>query len=273
MEGSQNLKRILVTGASGQLGLSLQDLASEYSEVEFVFKNSKDLNITDKEEVNKIFETRGFHYCINCAAYTNVEQAEKSPEIAHKINAEAVKNLALTCKHYDVTLIHISTDYVFDGEKGLPYTVDDQPNPINVYGKSKWEGEKYIQEILDKYYVVRTSWLYHKIHGNNFYKTILKKANKGEELHITDAQLGCPTNAVNLAKYLLTLVGKSNQQYGTYHFTDGKAMSWYGFALNILEENGLKNTTTIAKENNYRSFAKRPKFSVLLTKNDSFGKK
>ena len=126
---------------------------------------------------------------------------------------------------------------------------------------------------MEEYYIVRTSWLYHKKYGKNFYRTILDKAKKGEELRITDAQLGCPTNAVNLAKYLLNLVANSNQQFGTYHFTDGKAMSWYGFALNILEENGLKNTTTIVKDNNYRSFVKRPKFSVLLTINDSFGKK
>ena len=263
MEGSQNLKRILVTGASGQLGMSLQDLTSEYNDMEFVFKNSKDLDITDKEEVNKIFNIGSFDYCINCAAYTNVEQAEKSPQIAFKVNAEAVKHLALACKIHDVTLIHISTDYVFDGEKGSPYKVNDQPNPINMYGKSKWEGEKYIQEILDKYFIVRTSWLYHKKHGNNFYKTILKKAKKGEVLRITDEQIGCPTNAANLAKFLLKHILTENQEYGIYHFTDGQVMSWYGFAQNILKENGLKSTTNIVKENNYRSFAKRPKNSIL----------
>ena len=263
MERSQNLKRILVTGASGQLGLSLQDLASEYPDMEFVFKNSTELNITDKNKVNKIFSTDGFHYCINCAAYTKVDEAEKSSEMAFKVNAEGVKNLALACKFKNVTFIHISTDYVFDGEKGSPYTIDDHPNPINVYGKSKWEGEKYIQEILDKYFIVRTSWLYHKKHGNNFYKTILKKAKKGEVLRITDEQIGSPTNAANLAKFLMKHILTENQEYGIYHYTDGQAMSWFGFAQNIIEENGLKNTTNIVKDNNYRSFANRPKFSVL----------
>tara|TARA_R110001632_G_scaffold132368_3_gene246822 strand:- start:3329 stop:4129 length:801 start_codon:yes stop_codon:yes gene_type:complete len=266
MEGSQNLKRILVTGAAGQLGLSLQELASEYPGMEFVFKNSTELNITDKDKVNKIFSTGGFHYCINCAAYTKVDEAEKSSEMAFKVNAEGVKNLALACKLKNVTFIHISTDYVFDGEKGSPYSVDDNPNPINVYGKSKWEGEKYIQEILDKYFIVRTSWLYHKIYGNNFYKTILKKAKKGEVLRITDEQIGSPTNAANLAKFLLKHILTENQEYGIYHFTDGQVMSWYGFAQNILKENDLNNTTIIVKDNNYHSFAIRPKFTVLRIK-------
>ncbi len=263
MEKSTSIKRVIVTGASGQLGRSLQDLAPDYPKLEFVFIDSTDLDITDSEKVNKTIELGAFDHCINCAAYTNVEQAEKSPEMAFKVNAEAVKNLALTCRQYSVTLIHISTDYVFDGEKGTPYNVDDLPNPINEYGRSKWEGEKYVQAIMDEYYIVRTSWLYHKKYGKNFYRTILEKAKRGEELRITDEQVGCPTNAVNLAKYIMSLILDNTKHYGTYHFTDGKAMSWYGFALSILEENGLKNTTTVVKDNNYRSFAKRPKISVL----------
>ena len=263
MEGYQNLKRILVTGASGQLGFSFQEIAEEYPYLEFMFYNSETLDITDFGKIDNIIRLGHFKYCINCAAYTNVEQAEKSPQMAYKVNSEAVKNLALACKKYNVTLVHISTDYVFDGEKGSPYSVNDQPNPINEYGRSKWDGEKYVQEILVEYYIVRTSWLYHKTHGHNFYKTILEKAKKREELRVTDREIGCPTNAANLAKYILELIWNKKQQYGIYHFTDGQAMSWYGFAQNILKENGLKSTTNIVKENNYRSFAKRPKFSVL----------
>ena len=263
MERFTPIKRILVTGASGQLGLSIQDIAMEYPQLVFVFANSEALDITDYVQVDKIIENGNFDYCINCAAYTNVEHAEKSPEMAFKVNAEAVKDLALVCSRSKVTLIHISTDYVFDGDKGSPYTVFDLPNPINEYGRSKWEGEKYIQEILDKYFIVRTSWLYHKTFGNNFYKTILEKAIKGGELRITDKEMGCPTNASNLAKYILDLIRNKNEQYGIYHYTDGQAMSWFGFAQNIIKENGLKNTTNIVKDNNYRSFAKRPIYSVL----------
>ncbi|MBC8766927.1 dTDP-4-dehydrorhamnose reductase [Arenibacter sp. BSSL-BM3] len=263
MERATAIRRILVTGSTGQLGHSLQDTAKDYPHMEFVFANSQTLDITNSEKVLKTIGMGNFDYCINCAAYTQVDEAEKNPETAFKVNAEGVKILASACKQYNVALIHISTDYVFDGEKGSPYTVNDHPNPINVYGKSKWKGEKYIQEILDKYFIVRTSWLYHKIHGHNFYKTILKKVKKGEELRIIDSQVGCPTNAVNLAKYILEHIVNKNQQYGIYHFTDGQAMSWFGFAKNVLEENGLKNTTNIVKDNNYRSFAMRPKFSVL----------
>ena len=116
---------------------------------------------------------------------------------------------------------------------------------------------------MEAYYIVRTSWLYHKKYGKNFYRTILEKANKGGELRITDAQVGCPTNAVNLAKYLLNLVANSKQQYGIYHFTDGKTMTWYGFALNILRENGHLDSTNIIKDNTYKTLANRPKYSVL----------
>ena len=164
------MKRVLVTGANGQLGLSLQDIANNYPDLEFIFKNRSDFDITNKDQGEKIISSVKFDYCINCAAYTNVEQAERTPEVAYTINVEGVKNMAMACKENNVTLIHISTDYVFDGEKETPYTIEDQPNPINEYGKSKWEGEKRIQEILSNYFIVRTSWLYHKKHGKIFTK-------------------------------------------------------------------------------------------------------
>jgi dTDP-4-dehydrorhamnose reductase len=257
------MKRVLVTGANGQLGLSIQDIKNDYPELEFIFKDRSELDITNNDQVKDVFGSGNFDYCINCAAYTNVDQAEKTPDIAYQVNAEGVKHIAHSCKEYDVTLIHISTDYVFDGNKGEPYTTEDIPNPINEYGKSKLEGENYVQEILSQYYIIRTSWLYHKTHGKNFYKTILEKAKNRETMKVTDDQVGCPTNAANLAKHLLDLILHENQQYGLYHNTGGQALSWFDFALKILEENGLKNTTKIVKENNYRSFAKRPKISVL----------
>ena len=263
MERSQDIKRVLVTGANGQLGLSIQDIVTQHPQLQFVFATSKDMDITDPEDVNQYFQTGNFDYCINCAAYTNVEQAEKTPEIAFKVNAEGVKNLALACKESKVIIIHISTDYVFDGEKSSPYTTHDATNPINQYGKSKLAGEQFLQEIWRNHFIVRTSWLYHKAHGKNFYKTILEKAKKGETLRITDRETGCPTNAANLAKFLVNLITTDNHAYGIHHFTDGKAMSWYQFALNILEENNLKSETKIIKDNSYRTVAKRPMYSVL----------
>ncbi|WP_034256689.1 dTDP-4-dehydrorhamnose reductase [Arenibacter latericius] len=264
MERPKNIKRILVTGANGQLGLSIKDIAIDYPEMEFIFANSLDLDITDPEMVNDLFQTGSFDYCINCAAYTNVEQAEKTPELAYKVNAEGVKNLSMACKENQVVLIHISTDYVFDGEKGSPYTIHDSTNPINQYGKSKLVGEQYIQQLWRNHFIVRTSWLYHKVHGKNFYKTILEKAKKGDELRIIDKEVGCPTNAANLAKFILDLIATENHAYGLYHFTGEQAMSWYDFAISILEKNNLKETTNVIRDNSYQTLAKRPKYSVML---------
>lgn len=257
------MKRVLVTGASGQLGLSIQDIADEHINIEFVFFDSESLDINDLEKKSKIFISGNFDWCINCAAYSNVEQAEKTPEMAYHTNAEGVKKLALACKKHNITLVHISTDYVFNGKKDLPYTPDDIPNPINEYGKSKLKGEQYIQQVLDNYYIVRSSWLYHKKHGNNFYKTILRKARKGETLRITSKEKGCPTNTKKLTKYLISLILEENQQFGVYHYTDGNAMTWYDFAEIILLENHLKGITNLIKDDDYITFAKRPKFSVL----------
>ncbi len=256
------MKRVLVTGANGQLGLSIQKIAKNYPKVEFVFHTSKTLDITNSKEINTAFASEQFDFCINCAAYTNVEQAEKTPELAFAVNAEGVQLLAKACAENNVVLIHISTDYVFDGEKKSPYTTDDRPNPINVYGASKLKGEGYIQEVLITYFVVRTSWLYSEF-GKNFYKTILEKAKAGETMKISEEQMGCPTNANNLAKYVLDLMAENNKNYGIHHFTDGEAMTWYGFALKILQENGLENSARLDKIKNYRTFAKRPVNSVL----------
>tara|TARA_R110000868_G_scaffold205840_2_gene454471 strand:+ start:2844 stop:3620 length:777 start_codon:yes stop_codon:yes gene_type:complete len=254
---------VLVTGASGQLGRTIQELGVNYPEIDFIFKNSKELDITNNTYVNNVFEEGNFNYCINCAAYTNVEQAEKTPEIAFKVNADGAKNIANACKTYDVILIHISTDYVFDGEKKDPYTIFDKPNPINEYGKSKLLGEKYIQETLDNFLIIRTSWLYSKIHGSNFYKTILEKANQRETINITDDQIGCPTNAENLTKYILDLILKKSENYGIHHYTDGIAMTWFDFAFQILKNGGFKPELLLVKDRNYRTFALRPKNSIL----------
>ncbi len=256
------MTRVLVTGAGGQLGKSIQKIALEYPELKFGFKNSKQLNITDASKVEAVLEEGQYQYCINCAAYTNVEKAERDKKNAFFVNAEGVKNIAESCLKMDVILIHVSTDYVFDGDKKEPYTIDDKPNPINVYGASKLKGEEYIKEILQKYFIVRTSWLYSE-YGNNFYKIILRKAQAREELQITDEQIGCPTHAVNLARFILNVINSENSNYGIRHFTDGEAMSWYGFAKKILLENKLQHYAHPEKAKNYRTFARRPGYSVL----------
>lgn len=261
-------KRVLVTGANGQLGKTINELFSKNEEnIEFTFVTKATLDITKEVVLKQFFKNNKFDYCINCAAYTNVEQAEKTPEIAYKVNAEGVKYLAEACKETDTVLIHISTDYVFDGEKEEPYTTEDKPNPINEYGKSKLLGEQYIQDILKEYFIIRTSWLYSKKYGRNFYRTILKKAKAGEKLFVTDEQKGCPTNTENLAKYIISLLICKSTHYGIRHFCDDKIMTWYNFVEKILKENRLYDKVKLAKAKNYRTFAARPKNSILLNNN------
>ncbi len=259
------MKKVLVTGASGQLGWTIQQISSNYPEIEFVFKSSLHLDITDENLVESTFNKGNFDYCINCAAYTNVEQAEKTPEVAFKVNAEAVKNIANACKKNDVTLIHISTDYVFDGEKKEPYTVYDTPNPLNEYGKSKLKGEQNIQQILSNYYIVRTSWLYCKVYGKNFYRFVLDKARKGENLKIVDNQISCPTDTFNLSKFLIKGLVASKKSFGLYHYSDGQPMSWYEFAKEIIFLNDLGSKAKLIAIQDYCTFASRPAFSALDT--------
>ena len=259
-------KKILVTGANGQLGQTIKEVYQKNGiELDFVFVTREDLDITKKNQVEVFFKKNYFNYCINCAAYTNVEQAEKTPEKAYEVNAEAVKNIAKVCENQNVTLIHISTDYVFDGDKSEPYTLNDKTNPINEYGKSKLEGELHIQKVLKHFFIIRTSWLYSKTYGNNFYRTILKKVETETELSITTEQKGCPTNTKNLAKFIIEFIQTDSSNFGIYHFCDKHVMTWFDFAKQILLENKLTNKVNLVKVGNYRTFAKRPKNSVLKT--------
>ena len=256
------MSRIIVTGAGGQLGQSIQKIAIRYGELFFDFKGSREMDITEEEQVRKVFKKGKYDYCINCAAFTNVEIAESNPKKAFSVNAEGVLNLAKSCSQNNVVLIHVSTDYVFDGNQEDPYTVHDKPNPINNYGASKLKGEEYLKKILENYFIVRTSWLYSEF-GKNFYRTILHKAETNKILKVTDDQKGCPTNATNLAEYLIELISSKSTSFGVHHFTDGKAMTWYDFAKEILLENGIRDTTVL-RDNNYGSFVRRPKNSVLF---------
>ncbi|TGV03854.1 dTDP-4-dehydrorhamnose reductase [Flavivirga rizhaonensis] len=259
--------KILVTGANGQLGKTIEELYSDNQNgLDFVFVSKTELDITKQKALRLFFNNNDFDYCINCAAYTNVEQAEKTPEIAFKVNAYGVKNLAEVCKEKNTVLIHISTDYVFDGEKEEPYTVEDVPNPINEYGKSKLLGENCIHEILDGYFIIRTSWLYSKVYGKNFYRSILEKAEKEIDLYVTVEQVGCPTDAINLSKYIIQIIETENDNFGIHHFCDRISMTWFDFAKQILQENNIDNKINLVKVNKYRTFAMRPKRSILLEK-------
>lgn len=254
------MKKVLVTGASGQLGQCIKRMSSRYQECEFTFTTSDDLDLSLFGVVSAFFRTHKFDYCINCAAYTQVEQAEKEQELAYLINAEAVKNLAEICAENECALIHISTDYVFDGKTQSPYTEEDETAPLNVYGASKLLGEEYIRRNMTRYFILRTSWLYSD-KGQNFFNTIRKKAAAGEELQITTKQIGTPTNAYDLAEFMLELVVSGSKKYGLYHYSNLGEASWYDFALEILT---LENSKTkISKNDDYQTIATRPVYSVL----------
>lgn len=256
------MKKVLVTGASGQLGKCFQKIASEYPEMELRNFNSSELDITDQNRLQQIFSEENPEYCINCAAYTNVEKAEDDEETAFKINAEAVKNLAEVCKNTGTVLIHISTDYVFDGKATNAYRETDVVNPINVYGASKLKGEEYIRQILDQHFIFRTSWLYSEF-GHNFFNTILKKAEEGATLNITTSQTGTPTNANDLADFILQLIREENSEFGLYHYSNLGEATWYDFAKAILEFSGKIDQVTLNKSGYYKTRAERPTYSVL----------
>lgn len=256
------MKKILVTGANGQLGRCIKDAAANFPDLGFVFVSKEKLDIENADSLTDFFRKNNFSHCINTAAYTAVEKAESEKEKAFAINAEAVRNLASTCRENDIVLLHISTDYVFDGKKKSPYIETDFTNPINVYGASKLKGEQYIQEICDKFFILRTSWLYSQ-YGHNFLKTILKYAQEGKPLTITTEQTGTPTNANDLAKAILEVIAQDSTDYGVYNFSNSGETTWFGFAEEILKLTNNLRDTNLAKTNHYRTFAARPEYSVL----------
>jgi dTDP-4-dehydrorhamnose reductase len=259
---------VLVTGAKGQLGQALQFIVPNHPEVQFVFCDSKELDITNLSNIKQIFEHFKPHYCINTAAYTAVDKAESEPEKAHLINVVGVKNLAEVCKEFDTTLLHISTDFVFDGTKDSPYSEDDIPNPTGVYGQTKLEGEKAIQETWDKHFIVRTSWVYSQF-GNNFMKTMLRLASERDKLSVVNDQIGTPTNAVNLAEILVKIIQSSithhpsPNTFGIYNFSNEGQCSWYDFAKKIFEFNNITIILEPIPTTSFPTSAKRPTFSVL----------
>lgn len=257
---------VLVTGASGQVGQALQKASQFVVGIRFVFTDSKTLNITNLENCKSIFKEFKPDFCINCAAYTAVDKAESETDLAYQINVVAVKNLAESCKEYQTTLIHLSTDFVFDGEKTTPYTETDFPNPKNVYGKTKLEAEQVIQAILENFYIIRTSWVYSEF-GNNFYKTMLRLASERGFLNVVNDQIGTPTNANCLAKVIIHLIqysaSSTRPSYGIYHFSNEGICSWYDFANEIFKLNNIQTILNPVPTSSFPTPAIRPKFSVL----------
>ena len=256
------MKKILVTGANGQLGQCLQKISSQFKEFDFIFTDSETLDITDKEEVNDFFWQNAPDFCINAAAYTAVDLAETDIEKAFLVNADGAENLAEACAENNAQFIHVSTDYVFDGENNLAYTEEDFTNPLGVYGASKLAGDELALEVNPCSVILRTSWVYSEF-GKNFVKTMLNLFATKEELSIVADQFGQPTNANDLAEAIMKIIKSEKVTPGIFNFSNLGRISWFDFAEKIAELSDAKIKLNAIETSQYPTPAKRPKNSVL----------
>ena len=256
------MKKILVTGANGQLGQCLQKISSQFEEFEFIFTDSETLDITIKEEVNDFFWQNAPDFCINAAAYTAVDLAETDIEKAFLVNADGTENLAEACAENNAQFIHVSTDYVFDGENNLAYTEEDFTNPLGVYGASKLAGDELALEVNPCSVILRTSWVYSEF-GKNFVKTMLNLFATKDELNIVADQFGQPTNANDLAEAIMKIIKSEKITPGIFNFSNLGRISWFDFAEKIAELSEAKIKLNAIETSQYPTPAKRPKNSVL----------
>ena len=255
---------VLVTGANGQLGQSIQFIAEKYPNIKFVYTDFQEMDITNIESCQTIFSQYKPQFCINTAAYTAVDKAESESEKAYLINAVGPENLAKVCKVYNTILLHISTDFIFDGTSTKPYLESDIPNPQSVYGQTKLHGELAIQKIWEKHFIVRTSWVYSQF-ANNFMKTMLRLASERDSLSVVNDQIGTPTNAVDLAEVLIKIIQSSNHplSFGIYNFSNEGVCSWYDFADEIFKQKRIRIDLKSIPSSSFPTPARRPSFSVL----------
>lgn len=260
--------QVLVTGGKGQLGCALQAEAQAFNNINLVFTDYQELDITNKQALEAYLTEQQFDAVINCAAYTAVDLAEQEIDNAFALNHHAVKYLAELCKRLDLPLLHISTDYVFSGDDALPYTEKDTPSPKSVYGASKLAGEQALIASGVSGAVIRTSWLYSEF-GANFVKTMLKLAKTRATLSVVCDQVGCPTYARDLAKVLLLLVSKQEPLFHkpaqVWHYCNSGMTSWYDFAKAIFELTNTECKVEPISTAQYPTLAKRPAYSVLAT--------
>lgn len=256
------MKKILVTGAGGQLSTEFNYLASLLETNTFVFAGQSDLDITVGGEVEQFLKQGGFDLVINCAAYTAVDKAESEKETAYAVNSTGAEILAKLCAASKIRLLHFSTDFVFDGSLSRPYNETDAANPLSVYGKSKLEGEQSVLKYQPDAIVIRTSWVYSSF-GHNFVKTILRLCSERSELNIVDDQIGSPTYARDLAKAVLHVIQQPHWKAGMYHYSNEGVASWYDFAVAIKEMAGLNTRINPISTKGYPTAAVRPPYSVL----------
>lgn len=255
---------ILVTGGNGQLGSELKEIAPDYQDYNFFFTDVKDLDITNHGAVECFIESNKINIIINCAAYTAVDKAESEPELADAINHLAVANFSEIAKKNNIKLVHISTDYVFDGTNKKPYKEIDVPNPQSVYGQTKLDGELVMQKINPvNSIIIRTSWVYSRF-GNNFVKTIIRLAETRDEISVVADQIGSPTNAADLAKAILEILPQiENNNVELFHYANQGVASWYDFAKAIFEICGTNIKVKPIETTQYPTPAKRPFYAVM----------
>ena len=260
-------KKILVTGANGQLGMELRQLAPGYPEFDFIFTTREQLPLDDLSSIGNFISELKPQYCINCAAYTAVDKAESEKELSYKINAEAPGEMAAACKSNNIQFIHVSTDYVFKGNGTSPYKEDDETDPVNFYGASKLEGEKVVLKNDPGAIIVRTAWVYSEF-GKNFVKTMLRLMSDKEQIGVVSDQYGTPTYAADLAEAILLIIANcqlsiANWVPGIYHFSNEGQISWYDFAVAIKELSSSSCKVNPITTADYPTPAKRPAYSVL----------
>lgn len=258
------MNNILVTGANGQLGNEMRRLAEKTTSNRYIFTDIAELDITNLQAVRHCMSENQVTIVVNCAAYTNVDKAEDDFETADLINRKAVENLAIACKETEAVLIHVSTDYVFQGDRNLPCREDEPTNPLGVYGRTKLAGEQAIEQIGGKYLIFRTAWLYSSF-GNNFVKTMRRLTSEREQLSVVFDQVGTPTYAGDLAMLIWHIIEeeKYKQQQGVYHFSNEGVCSWYDFAKEIASLSGKECDIRPCHSDEFPSKVKRPAFSVL----------
>ncbi|GHT35760.1 NAD(P)-dependent oxidoreductase [Bacteroidia bacterium] len=259
------MKTILVTGANGQLGHSLQRLSESLPAYQFLFTDIDTLDICDKESILAFAEGKNIHYIINCAAYTAVDKAEDDEIICMRINSEAVRNLGEAATTLGAKIIHISTDYVFDGTNSVPYLETDYTCPMSAYGRSKQTGELILRAVCPDAIIIRTAWLYSEC-GNNFLSTMLCLGKEKEELNVVFDQIGTPTYAGDLANAIISIIDSIEAgtfKSGIYHFSNEGVCSWYDFARKIFEIAGIKCRVIPIDAKDYPTRATRPQYSVL----------
>lgn len=266
--------KILVTGANGQLGRCLQDVLVNTDHEVFALDRAG-LDIGDAEAVNQVIGQHQPQVIINAAAYTAVDKAESEPELAARINTLGPENLAKAAELHQALLIHISTDYVFDGNKTSPYTEEDATNPQGIYGQTKLDGEHAVQQHCSRYVILRTAWVFSE-YGNNFVKTMLRLGKERDELSVVSDQIGCPTYAGDIARACLNVLQEDTLAYGIYHYVGQEVCSWYDFADKIMDLGhkyqiiGTKPKVVAIGSDSYPTPAKRPKYSVLSMKQEFY---